>query len=170
MVEKVLRSCGLEGTIWFRRSGIYNISISIDQGSFFWSWRRSGDLRLGCYQSFENLYIYIYTYTLYVYIINMASSSIFGEYSDLFPTRDLKVGCRSAGGPGCGERGHYCGWIWGWCKTRNPSHFELQQGTRRLIHIIIIMYVYYITLCFILFYYILSYYIILVIVIYYILI
>jgi len=53
IVEKVLRSCGQEGTIWFRRSGIYNISIFIDQGSFFWSWKRSGDLWLGCYQSFE---------------------------------------------------------------------------------------------------------------------
>ena len=37
IVEKVLRSCGLEGTIWFRRSGIDNIAIFIDQASFFWS-------------------------------------------------------------------------------------------------------------------------------------
>ena len=86
----------------------------------------------------------------------MGSSSIFVEYCDLFPTRDLKVGCRSAGGPGCGERGHYCGWIWGWCKTKNPSHFELQQGTRHLIHIIIIMYVY--IYIFVILYYIILFY------------
>ena len=77
--------------------------------------------------TYIELYIYIYI-MMYICIINMASSSIFGEYSDLFPTRDLKVGCRSAGGPGCDERGHYCGWIWGWCKTRNLGGITILES------------------------------------------
>ena len=66
--KRVRHSCGLEETIWFGRSGIYNISIFIDQGSFFWRWRRSGDLWLGCYQSFEKYYIVIYIYKIYKYL------------------------------------------------------------------------------------------------------
>ena len=55
------------GTIWFVGSGIqlHHFHLLIRDHSFG-SWKRSGDLRLGGYQSFENICIHIW-YVIYIY-------------------------------------------------------------------------------------------------------